>query len=179
MTFPVPSAKLFNTETSAIGGKVDNKANAVVNLTISPPQKKEEPVQVQYRVEEDDTPKVYAEAEADEENPYSNVKTETKYECFYRTVLEAYMNNPSFVKSYILFKTNVLSEFIRVLTEADSVEITLSEDVECCGKTTKINVVDTIIVVKDSVRSDFQVNYNEWYTLFKDYKISLKYTLDD
>ena len=30
MTFRVPSAKLFTTETSAIGGKVDNKANAVV-----------------------------------------------------------------------------------------------------------------------------------------------------
>ena len=90
-----------------------------------------------------------------------------------------FMKSPIFVKKFILFKTSVLSEFIKVLTEADSVEITLSEDVECCGKTTKIKVVDSIIIVKDSVRSDFQVNYNEWYTLFKDYKISLKYTLDD
>ena len=73
----------------------------------------------------------------------------------------------------------MLAEFIKVLTEADSVEVSLSEDVECCGKTTKINKIDSIIVVKDSVRSDFQVNYNEWYTLFKDYKVSLKYTLDD
>ena len=98
---------------------------------------------------------------------------------FCGTVLEAYINSPIFVKKYILFKTSVLQEFIRVLTEADSVEVTISEDVECCGKTTKINAVDSIIVVKDNVRSDFQVNYNEWYTLFKDYKISLKFTLDD
>ena len=89
------------------------------------------------------------------------------------------MNSPVLIKKFILFKTSVLQEFIRVLTEADSVEVTLSEDVECCGKTTKINAVDSIIVVKDNVRSDFQVNYNEWYTLFKDYKISLKFTLDD
>ena len=186
MTFPVHSAKLFITETSAIGGKVDNNAKAVVNLTITPSKekmikKKEEPIQVQYRVEEDDAPKVYS-AEADdedEENPYTEIKTETKYECFYPTVLEAYMKSPIFVKKFILFKTSVLSEFIRVLTEADSVEITLSEDLECCGKTTKINAVDSIIVVKDIVRSHFQVSYNEWYTLFKDYRISLKYTLDD
>ena len=79
MTFPVPSAKLFTTETSAIGGKVNNKANAVVNLTITPRRKnllkknKEEPVQVQYRVEEDNTPKVYAADDEDqeEENPFS------------------------------------------------------------------------------------------------------------
>ena len=199
MTFPVPSAKLFTTETSAISGKVDNNAKAVVNLHITPSKerllkKKEEPVQVQYRTEEDNTPKVYNEVTTEEEyvpkvyaaddddedeNPYTEIKTETKYECFYRTVLEAYMKSPIFVKKFILFKTSVLQEFIRVLTEADSVEVTLSEDVECCGKTTKINAVDSIIVVKDNVRSDFQVNYNEWYTLFKDFKVSLKYTLDD
>ena len=199
MTFPVPSAKLFTTETSAIGGKVDNNAKAVVNLTITPSKekllkkKKEEPIQVQYRTEEDNTPKVYNEVnteeeyvpkvyaadDEDEENPYTEIQTETKYECFYRTVLEADRKSPIFVKKFILFKTSVLQEFIRVLTEADSVEVTLSEDVECCGKTTKINVVDSIIVVKDSVRSDFQVNYNEWYTLFKDFKVSLRYTLDD
>ena len=95
MTFPVPSAKLFTTETSAIGDKVDNKANAVVNLTITLSKEKqvkksglrvedhtpkvytstiqEEPFQVQYRVEEDNTPKVYAadDEDADEENPYA------------------------------------------------------------------------------------------------------------
>ena len=200
MTFPVPSAKLFTTETSAIGGKVDDNAKAVANLHITPSKerllkKKEEPVQVQYRTGDDNTPKVYNDVnteeeyvpkvyaaddeDEDEENPYTEVNTESKYECFYRTVLEAYMNNPIFVKKFILFKTSVLQEFIRVLTEADSVEVTISEDVECCGKTTKINTVDSIIVVKDSVRSDFQVSPNEWYTLFKDYKISLKYTLDD
>ena len=200
MTFPVPSAKLFTTETSAIGGKVDNNAKAVINLNITPSKENlvkkklrveedkthkvygavdEEPIQVQYQVEEEIVPKVYAADDEDEENPYTEIQTETKYECFYRTVLEAYIKSPIFVKKFILFKTSVLQEFIRVLTEADSVEVTLSEDVECCGKTTKINVVDSIIVVKDSVRSDFQVNYNEWYTLFKDYKISLKFTLDD
>ena len=179
MTFPVPSAKLFTTETSAIGGKVDNNAKAVVNLTITPQKEKlfkkklrveedntpkvytsfveEEPIQVQYQVEEEIVPKVYAADDKDEEeNPYTEIKTDSKYECFYRTVLEAYMNSPIFVKKFVLFKTSVLSEFIRVLTEADSVEVTLSEDVECCGKSTKINVIDCIIIVKDSVRSDFQ-----------------------
>ena len=40
MTFPVPRAKLFTTETSAIGGKVDNNIKAVVNLTIIPSMEK-------------------------------------------------------------------------------------------------------------------------------------------
>ena len=139
----MPNAKLITTETSAIEGKIDNNAKAVVNLTITPSKEKlinknkEEHLQVQYKTE---------------------FKTETNYECFYRTVLEAYMN--IFIKQFVLFKTSVLSGFIRILAEADSVEITLYEDVEYCGKTTKINAVDTIIVIKDSVHGDFQFNYN-------------------
>ena len=275
MTFPVPSVKLFTTETSAIEGKVDNNANAVINLHISPSKErllknkqqskpkqkqKESPVKkvakkvvqkakpirvmnnnrpktfsappieeqvqytskvesspvqvqyvtkvenapkypeqvqyvpqvetpVQYQVEEDTTPQVYAatyeelEENADEdqaeeeEEVEEGVDTESKHECFYRTVLEAYVNNPTLIKHYILFKSSVLTEFIKVLTEADSVEITVSEDVECWAKIQKINKVDSIVVVKDNVRSDFQVNYNEWYTMFKDYKVSLKYVI--
>ena len=87
MTFPVPSAKLFTTETSAIGGKVDNNARAVVNLTITPSKekllnKKEEPVQVQYRTEEAYVPQVMsvatADDEDDDENLYTEIKTESK-----------------------------------------------------------------------------------------------------
>ena len=100
MTFPVPSAKLFTTETSAIGGKVDNNAKAVVNLTITPSKEKfdkkklrveednipkvytsafeEKLIQVQYQVEEEIVPKVYAADDEDEENPYTEIKTETK-----------------------------------------------------------------------------------------------------
>ena len=40
MSFPIPSAKLFTSEEHAISGKVDNKANAVVNLTINPSEEK-------------------------------------------------------------------------------------------------------------------------------------------
>ena len=87
MTFPVPSAKLFTTETSAIGGKVDNNAKAVINLNITPSKEKlvkkklrveedntpkvfsaveDEPIQVQYQVEEEIVPKVYAADDEDE-----------------------------------------------------------------------------------------------------------------
>ena len=73
MTFPVPSAKLFTTETSAIGGKVDNNAKAVVNLHITPSKERllknaakkvvgkiaKKPVQT-LRVSDERKPKVYS-----------------------------------------------------------------------------------------------------------------------
>ena len=35
MTYPIPSAKIFSTETQTVNGALNNKANAVVNLNIS------------------------------------------------------------------------------------------------------------------------------------------------
>lgn len=180
MTFPIPSAKLFSTETTAVQGKIDNNANAVVNLTIQP---------------NDDSSKVeYRDAETnDESNPYGsgvfivdskNVKKnrditiESKHECFYRTVLEAYMDNPLFINKCVLMKTSVLTDFIKVLTDADAVEIDTIQDIECCGKPTRYNIIENIVVIKNNIRSDFKVTYNEWHRMFEDYHISLKFTVD-
>ena len=178
MTFPIPSAKLFSTEQTGIQGKVDNKANAVVNLTISPSKEK----LVEYK-EEDDNPYgsgvfVVNKERAIQEDLKEAEKKESKYECFYRTVLEAYMDNPIFINQRVLMKTNILTEFIKTLTDADSVEIDTMRDVECCGQPTKYNVIENIVVVKNKIRSDFKVSYNEWYRLLKDYRISLKFTVD-
>ena len=182
MSFPIPSAKLFTSEEHAISGKVDNKANAVVNLTINPSEEK----LVEYKKDEKPEDNPYGSGvfvlnkektkTREVENPYENI--ETKHECFYRTVLEAYMNNPLYVNNCVLMKTNVLTEFIKALTDAEEVQIGTSTDIECCGKPTKYNVIDNIVVIKNGVRSDFKVTYNEWYRMLKDYRISLKFTVD-
>ena len=68
--------------------------------------------------------------------------------------------------------------FIKALTDAEEVQIGTSTDIECCGKPTKYNIIDNIVVIKNGVRSDFKVTYNEWYRMLKDYRISLKFTVD-
>ena len=185
MTFPIPSAKLFSTETTAVQGQIDNKANAVVNLTISP--KEEQMVEYKDNEQPDSSnpygsgvfvvdPKYVKGKNRDLSEPTQSL--ESKHECFYRTVLEAYMSNPLYVNHCVLMKTNVLTEFIKVLTDADKVEIDTLQDISCCGRPTKYNAIENIVVIKNNVRSDFKVSYNEWYRMLKDYRISLKFTVD-
>ena len=183
MTFPIPSMKLFTTESTCGQGKVDNKAEAVVNLTVNPSSEK----LVEYREEKSETDNPYGSGvfvvnsspkKTREVNETAVQTKESKLECFYRTVLEAYMNNPLIINKCVLMKTHVLAEFIKVLTDSDDVEVGIMTDVSCCGKPTDYNVIDNIVLVKDGIRNDFKVAENEWYRMLKDYRISLKFTVD-
>ena len=166
MTFPIPSAKIFSTETQAVNGKVSNKA--VVNLNISRDVTDEK--LVEYK----------------EENPYEDVTIcrnseqdkQDKLTVFLETVLNAYMDNPIYINQKVLMKTETLANLIKYLCDADEVNIEIINDIECCGRPTKYNTIDNIVVVKNNERTDFKVSHNEWYRKLKDYRISLYFTID-
>ena len=179
MTFPIPSARLFTTDSTAVSGKVDNKANAVVNIAIQ--KSPEVPAEYKEREVKEETDNPYASgvfvvnSEPEVKEPE---KAETKTECFYRTILEAYMENPLIINNCVLMKTKVLEEFIKILTDADACEVGILADVSCCGKPTDYNIVENIVVIKNGTRNDFKVSYNDWYRKLKDFRISLKFTVD-
>ena len=172
MTYPIPSAKIFSTETQTVNGALNNKANAVVNLNISRDVTEEKLVE-------------YAEKN-NVDNPYEDVLIcrnseqvkQDKMTTFYEEVLNAYMNNPIYINQKVLMKTSNLANLVKELCDADEVNIELGCDISCCGKPTQYNTVENIVVVKNKERTDFKVSHNEWYRKLKDYRISLNFTID-
>ena len=173
MTYPIPSAKIFSTETQTVNGQLENKANAVVNLNIT-------------RDLTNETLAEYKDAETQEENPYEDVHIyknseqvkQEKLNAFYENVLHAYMDNPLYVNQKVLMKTANLANLVKILCDADEVNIEIGKDIECCGRPTKYNTIENIVVVKNKERTDFKVSHNEWYRKLKDYRISLNFTVD-
>ena len=135
-----------------------NTANATVNLTVQP-----------------STDEIKLEYPSKEENPYDDVDTN---ENIYKQIADAHINNPIVVNKYVVMKNDKLIELIKSMTNADKVEIEISTDVSCCGKPTDYNTIESIIVVKNGLRNDFKIGYNQQYRLLKDYHISTKLTKD-
>ena len=173
MTLPLNAkARVFTTEKQKVKNNIEQRV--VVNL--APDQANSQiPIsrEVSYPPEESD-------------NPYEGVTivkptsetSETTAETFYRTLLEAYMDNPIYVNQYIVMKASVLAELIKVMTSADEVEITHSCDITCCSRATPYNVIDSIVVIKNKIRNDLEITYNDVYRKLKDYRVSLKFTVD-
>ena len=174
MTYPIPSAKIFSKETQTVNGQLKNKANAVVNLNISRDLTSDK--LVEYK---DETVQ-------EEENPYADVHVyknseqvkQEKLTVFLESVLNAYMDNPLYINQKVLMKTSNLANLVKTLTDADEVNIEIANDIECCGRPTKYNTIENIVVVKNKERTDFKVSHNEWYRKLKDYRISLNFTID-
>ena len=173
MTLPLNAkARVFTTEKQKVSTNNNIQQRVVVNLS---PEATPVTREVSYPPEESDT----------NDNPYEGVtivnpetNSETKSEIFYRTLLEAYMNNPLYVNSYIVMKASVLAELIKVMTDAEEVEITHSCDITCCSRATPYNLIDSIVVIKNKIRNDLEITYNDVYRKLKDYRVSLKFTID-
>lgn len=168
MTLPIPHARVFTTEKQKVSNQLQNKV--VVNLSR---EATNEEIKVSYPPEEQ------------EANPYEGVTVvpreavkETSNETFYRTLLEAYMDNPLFVNQLIVMKTDKLANLIKTMTEADEVNIEIGTDISCCGKTTPYNIIQSIVIIKNGIRNDFEITYNQAYRKLVDYRVSLKFTTD-
>ena len=174
MTLPLNAkARVFTTEKQKVKNNIEQRV--VVNL--APDQANSQiPVSrdVSYPPEESDNPYEGVTIV----KPTSGTEEETTNETFYRTLLEAYMDNPLYVNQYIVMKASVLAELIKVMTSADEVEITHSCDITCCSRATPYNVIDSIVVIKNKIRNDLEITYNDVYRKLKDYRVSLKFTVD-
>ena len=178
MTLPLNAkARVFTTEKQKVNNNIEQRV--VVNLTPEASQNTQ-PVtrEVSYPPEESDNPYEGITIVKPNNNNKSESNTESINETFYRTLLEAYMNNPLYVNQYIVMKASVLAELIKVMTSAEEVEITHSCDITCCSRATPYNLIDSIVVIKNKIRNDLEITYNDVYRKLKDYRVSLKFTSD-
>ena len=177
MTLPLNAkARVFTTEKQKVNNNIEQRV--VVNLT--PEANKPITREVSYPPEESDNPYegITIVKPTTESINTESINTESINETFYRTLLEAYMNNPLYVNQYIVMKASVLAELIKVMTSAEEVEITHSCDITCCSRATPYNLIDSIVVIKNKIRNDLEITYNDVYRKLKDYRVSLKFTSD-
>ena len=121
-----------------------------------------------------------------EENPEEETK-DVKY-----VILETYANillnqdkallSNLVSKNCIIVPATALSNIIKAIIKAESVEVGLDEDIGCCaGKANPIRKIENIKIVNDNgeVCTDFKQVYNREYNeLINKYHLCLKYAVN-
>ena len=87
-----------------------------------------------------------------------------------------YESNPLKVNSYVVCNSKLLMDMIKILTDAEKVELVLNDDIGCngCSGKSKFIYVSKIMITKNGKTEDFKYAYNDLYCEFVKYGISLK-----
>ena len=114
---------------------------------------------------------------ADLGNEIDELETKNK---FLEMLIEMYETNPLKINAYVVCKSSLLMNMIKLLTECDKVDLVIDDSDIGCGctaSTTKILKIDKILITKDDKTEEFKYKYNDIYTQFVKYGISLKLTI--
>ncbi len=95
---------------------------------------------------------------------------------FLEMLVEVYENNPLRYNGYLICKSNLLMNMIKLLTSCDKVDLIINEDVVCtgCCSQSKYTFVSKILITKDGKSEDMKYKYNDVYSKFIKHGISLK-----
>ena len=100
---------------------------------------------------------------------------------FLEMIIEMYENNPLRINSYLICKSDLLMNMIKLLTQADKVELVIDECEASCGcissNTKELMKISKILITKDNKTEEFKYCYNNIYSQFIKYGISLKLTI--
>ena len=114
-----------------------------------------------------------------EENPYNTLSkrdletAQARLDEIRNTQPNNESNNPLYVNKFIVAQIDTLSELVRILTEADSVEITvLDPSCDCCGNS-KMAAIDSIYVKKNNNVLEFKYCYVEAKQILESNHISM------
>ena len=100
---------------------------------------------------------------------------------FLEMIIEMYENNPLRINSYLICKSDLLMNMIKLLTQADKVELVIDECEASCGcissNAKELMKISKILITKDNKTEEFKYCYNNIYSQFIKYGISLKLTI--
>ena len=95
---------------------------------------------------------------------------------FLEMLVSVYEDNPLKVNAYLVCNTTSLMNMIKLLTDADKVELVLDEDIACnsCCSSDKLIYISKILITKNNKTEDMKYAYNDIYSQFIKYGVSLK-----
>ena len=110
---------------------------------------------------------------------YSQLETLEQKNNFLEMLVNVYEDNPLKVNSYLVCNTTSLMNMIKLLTDADKVELVLNEDIACnsCCSSDKLIYISKILITKNNKTEDMKYAYNDVYSQFIKYGISLKISI--
>ncbi len=97
-------------------------------------------------------------------------------------IIDILYNNPLLINKFIIPSSSCLNKLVELLTDADSVEITINDatcDCSCITSKVSIAAVDSIYVSKDGAVNDFRYYYTTAKQILEANHISTKYMLVD
>ncbi len=99
---------------------------------------------------------------------------------FLEMLVEMYADNPLRINSYVVCKSTLLMNMIKLLTGCDKVDFVLEDDEPgCCAvSVSKFIKIDKILITKDGKSEELKYAYNNVYTEFIKYGISIKIILE-
>ncbi len=106
---------------------------------------------------------------------------------FLEMLVAMYESNPLKINSYVVCDSKLLMNMIKILTDCDKVDLVIDDShvgCECgcgCGlgsgvRNDKLIYVSKILITKDNKTEEFKHKYNDIYTQFIRYGISMKMT---
>ena len=139
---------------------------------------------------------VYNDKKTEEANPYANLNSRNLETAQARLdqikaqqpdnekiikalslIIDIMYNNPLYINRFIVAQLSCLQELVKILTDADEVEITLQDptcDCGCCGSNDKIATIDSIYVKKNNSVVEFKYYYAEAKQILENNHISMK-----
>ena len=97
----------------------------------------------------------------------------------YSLLLTIAENNPVIVNKFIVAKVSELGQLIKLLTEADDVQINFNLDVDCsCVGSSHYSEVDKIYIIKGNQTLNFKYSYPNANKILDDHRVSVKYVID-
>ena len=96
---------------------------------------------------------------------------------FLEMIVAMYESNPLKINSYVVCESKLLMNMIKLLTDADKVELVIDDSADGCGcsaVSNKFIKIDKILVFKNSKSEELKYGYNDIYTQFIRYGISMK-----
>ena len=85
---------------------------------------------------------------------------------FLELLLQVYEDNPIKINSYLICKSSILMDMIKLLTNCDKVELILDDNIGCTGciSKNKYTYVSKILITKDGKTEDLKYAYNSIYS---------------
>ena len=100
---------------------------------------------------------------------------------FLEMIIQMYENNPLKINSYLVCESTLLMDMIKLLTQADKVELVIEDCEASCGCIASnekgLMKISKIMITKNQQTEDFKYCYNNIYSQFIKYGISLKLTV--
>lgn len=96
---------------------------------------------------------------------------------FLEMIVQMYELNPLKINSYLVCNSKLLMDMIKLLTDCDKVELVIDDSDVGCGcsaSSSKFIKVAKILITKDGKTEDMKYAYNDIYSTFIKYGISLK-----